>query len=626
MVVPTRYASSATDAVRLAREDRGTLVPILGAGTSISLGLPTWDELVERLEPSTGRSPGIETPARALSRLKQTLGTPLFIAKIRDLLRLPGPITSATLQALVSAPVRRILTTNLDYAIETAFAEAGFPLASQDVGRGHALDELALFESAAERVLLKLHGSLERPDTWVLTQEDYDRAYRRPGGSLHDFLVAKISTPLFIGFGFSDADVNDSLRVAGLQWRRQAYAIVPANLAEAKQAEFAANSIIPIPFWSFDQIPEIIDEIFGCAPLRVEWTHRPGRAEAVLRVGATTVETNGKTIEPETVLSDAGIRAVTNALEIQPNQSVIGNVPRRQHGAKGLYHTLLFQLLKEQDAGAIRLFFRAAANYRDVLLEGVFPSLLRRSDLDGDDWFWLLSVLYDSLDGTWALVEANRFLAEALHSQEHQFAARRTIAKVFALRGLHPALFVPPPSVQVGMLEVSIYPLTQSQVATLRGQHLPNNSVRPYILQSLQEVEEILGRLRMLTARQWRLPSESEWLSFAGLGDGKPWPWGNEPPSYREHAHLLFEGIAGRDPGGAIEVGLFPRGRSSTGLYDLIGNVHEVVLADDVPGGHKLAGGAWTSKYDTGWRFRTLTGLHHPRPNAGIRPVVDVIT
>ncbi len=90
-----------------------------------------------------------------------------------------------------------IFTTNYDELIETAFQRPGIALrvsATQAEFRSHA-------QERPDRHLVKLHGSIDRPETIILTRDD-DAASRRDRAEMFRFLGHELPYTKFIFVGF----------------------------------------------------------------------------------------------------------------------------------------------------------------------------------------------------------------------------------------------------------------------------------------------------------------------------------------------------------------------------------------------------------------------------------------
>ncbi|MGW5336000.1 formylglycine-generating enzyme family protein [Streptomyces bauhiniae] len=101
---------------------------------------------------------------------------------------------------------------------------------------------------------------------------------------------------------------------------------------------------------------------------------------------------------------------------------------------------------------------------------------------------------------------------------------------------------------------------------------------------SPQDADAYAAWLAHRTGRAFRLPTEAEWEYAASGGDGRAYPWGEEPSE--DLANTVEYGPLTTTP-----VGMYPLGRSPFGAYDMGGNVEEYV-ADDYrpyPGGHVVA-------------------------------------
>jgi hypothetical protein len=196
-------------------------VPFLGAGASLgtpdSPGLPTASTLAERLAdecefPSPSRSDFL----RVAQYYEMAMDAHEVRRSIREKLLIRGVRPSPVHLALAALPFRYVLTTNYDKLMEDAFEEVGkTPRVyvyeryqdKQDVPAG----------TVEEPVVYKLHGSLDKLDSMVVSEND-----------VVDFLACLLledpplpatirglfeeNSILFIGYGLKDWNVRVMLR------------------------------------------------------------------------------------------------------------------------------------------------------------------------------------------------------------------------------------------------------------------------------------------------------------------------------------------------------------------------------------------------------------------------------
>ncbi|NQX12276.1 SIR2 family protein [Microbacteriaceae bacterium VKM Ac-2855] len=138
-------------------------MPFLGAGTSVSAGGPSWNELLASLADGLAPAPAL----------------------------------------LASLTAEQAITLNYDSLFETAAADAGAP---------RAVIKAASAPHAGRRWLLKLHGDVADPDTIVLTRNDYV-GYNASRVALLAIVTSTMATRhlLFVGFGFTDPHFHEIL-------------------------------------------------------------------------------------------------------------------------------------------------------------------------------------------------------------------------------------------------------------------------------------------------------------------------------------------------------------------------------------------------------------------------------
>lgn len=194
------HAASADGLGRLAAD--GGLSLFVGAGASRSLGLPDWNGLLERLwQLATDEPLGLSNGQLDIAQqIREKLDDGQFEDEMVSLFKLQRYGLGHGL--LASLGVRQSITTNYDNALELAMTAAG-------------REVRVLTRQEAERSLswvLKIHGDIEKPESVVLSTEDYERLEVQ-GQALYGVLHALLLTShlLFVGFGFGDSDFQKAL-------------------------------------------------------------------------------------------------------------------------------------------------------------------------------------------------------------------------------------------------------------------------------------------------------------------------------------------------------------------------------------------------------------------------------
>ncbi|ERG63187.1 hypothetical protein L332_01790 [Agrococcus pavilionensis RW1] len=245
------------DAERLARLAKsGRLVPFLGAGTSMSAGAPSWHDLLDRLADDVGLD---EKQRKALEKwgeldraafLRQRTierhveqgrtsqdAEAAFADAVVRLVDVPRYGLAPALLASLRTP--QAITLNYDRLFEKASDDAGLPRVRIPDG------ETA---ETGDAWLLKLHGSVDRPASIVLTRDDY-LGYASQREALSAIVKANLLTHhlLFVGFGLADEHfhriVHDVRRALPQ----------PASMAERATALTLTDDPIAAELWK-DQV------------------------------------------------------------------------------------------------------------------------------------------------------------------------------------------------------------------------------------------------------------------------------------------------------------------------------------------------------------------------------------
>lgn len=207
-------SEQASEAERLAELAKaGKLVPFLGAGVSMSAGAPSWRDLLDQLAEDVGLDGAQRKALEEWSELDRAAylrqrsierhleqGTTheepaaAFADAVVRLVDVPRYGLSPALLASLRTP--QAITLNYDTLFERASEDAGLP-------RVRIPDDEGVDSSPAW--LLKLHGSIDKPASIVLTRDDY-LGYASQREALSAIVKANLLTHhlLFVGFGLSD--------------------------------------------------------------------------------------------------------------------------------------------------------------------------------------------------------------------------------------------------------------------------------------------------------------------------------------------------------------------------------------------------------------------------------------
>lgn len=195
--------------------DSGELVLFVGGGVSAAAGLPTWRKLVEQICERVRAqvkdelvAAEVEDLARsqryieALAAAGHALGAEEFGAFLERALDDEGlePPRIATAIAALKHKLRAVLTTNMNHLLERAFGD-------EWVAMPRVTDEVAW----RRRIILKLHGTLKDPESWVFTRERFHQSTAAPAVREALTTVLAKCPVLFFGFGRADDNFDDML-------------------------------------------------------------------------------------------------------------------------------------------------------------------------------------------------------------------------------------------------------------------------------------------------------------------------------------------------------------------------------------------------------------------------------
>lgn len=224
--------------LRQALQEGVNLLVFLGAGLSYGVGrgraafevheyddghrFPSWSGLVHRMRNRLASLPDLEPfvpqleaffmqqPAIDAAQLfRDRIGEVNYVAFLREQFGTRHGDENRLTRShheLVRLPLRILFTTNYDELIEIAFSTVNLPL-RVSVTQAEFIPHR---QENPTRHLVKLHGSIDQPNTIVLTRSDYARS-RRDRAEMFRYLGNELRYSRFLFVGFSLSDPNFAL-------------------------------------------------------------------------------------------------------------------------------------------------------------------------------------------------------------------------------------------------------------------------------------------------------------------------------------------------------------------------------------------------------------------------------
>lgn len=179
------------------KENKNNIIPFIGAGISRGCGLYSWSELLEKLASSYFSEIEIED-LKKLNSLKfadkiieKAGNTSMVMRKIRSIFNSASIHYTEIPYILLEEFSPLLVTTNYDNILETVSGncQKGKITPLLPCLQGQVNDAIQL----NERKLLKIHGSIEEPSSFVFSSEQYELSYEEDG------LIARYLKRIFEG-------------------------------------------------------------------------------------------------------------------------------------------------------------------------------------------------------------------------------------------------------------------------------------------------------------------------------------------------------------------------------------------------------------------------------------------
>jgi hypothetical protein len=244
----------------LLQSERAVVV-FVGAGMSVRSGLPTWSDLVRHLtENLESVLPDDEMqeflkraePASVIDLYAQHFGRDEVVKMLSGALL--GPIVpSEAHSALAAIPLKAVITTNFDSLIEQSLTHAHKNF--EVVTSAGDLDDVVREDRLP---VIKLHGSIDKPSTLVLTESAYLNAVENSAIDKYVRLLLSANIVLFLGVSPRDPEIlNLYDRYKGGPGRDATWIYAVPKVSELERYLWARRGIVQIEIPS-DRIAEFL--------------------------------------------------------------------------------------------------------------------------------------------------------------------------------------------------------------------------------------------------------------------------------------------------------------------------------------------------------------------------------
>ncbi len=244
----------------------GNCVMFVGAGLSQGAGLPGWPQTLRQMI-TWGADHGVDVSGRReLERLiknndlltvaeemRERMGKERFREFMSEVFRKPGLQPTPAHMLLPKIPFSAVLTSNYDTLLESTYTLHRQGAAPHTFTHADTA-ELSAALSSNEFYILKVHGTIDRVETVILGEKDYQEImHASPAYRQHLASLFSTKCVLFLGFGLTDPDLQlllRGMRSAFEGYTGSHYALIDSKAASAiKRKRFEKDyGVVIIPY------------------------------------------------------------------------------------------------------------------------------------------------------------------------------------------------------------------------------------------------------------------------------------------------------------------------------------------------------------------------------------------